>query len=36
MPQIDGTMLPVIAAANWTHLTTAWLENAHRAGGRAA
>jgi hypothetical protein len=35
-PQIDGTMLPVISAANWTRLTDSWLKNAHRAGGRSA
>jgi serine/threonine protein kinase len=35
-PQIDGTVLPVISAANWTRLTEAWLKNAHRAGGRSA
>ncbi len=33
LPQIDGTVLPVISAANWAHLTDPWLANAHRAGG---
>lgn len=36
MPQIDGTVLPVISAANWVSLTDSWLANAHRAGGRSA
>lgn len=36
MPQIDGAVLPVISSANWTRLTEAWLNNAHRAGGRTA
>jgi serine/threonine protein kinase len=35
-PQIDGNVLPVISAANWTRLTESWLKNAHRAGGRSA
>jgi hypothetical protein len=35
-PQIDGTVLPVISAANWARLTEHWLANAHRAGGRTA
>ena len=35
-PEIDGAILPVISAANWTRLTDPWLANAHRAGGRAA
>jgi serine/threonine protein kinase len=35
-PEIDGTILPVISAANWTRLTDPWLANAHRAGGRSA
>jgi serine/threonine protein kinase len=35
-PQIDGAILPVISAANWTQLTAPWLANAHRAGGRSA
>ena len=36
LPQIDGTVLPVISAANWARLTEPWLANAHRAGGRSA
>jgi serine/threonine protein kinase len=35
-PEIDGAILPVISAANWTRLTDPWLANAHRAGGRPA
>lgn len=35
-PQIDGSVLPVISAANWTRLTKSWLTNEHRAGGRNA
>jgi serine/threonine protein kinase len=35
-PEIDGSVLPVIANANWTRLTDPWLANAHRAGGRSA
>jgi len=36
LPVIDGVVLPVISAANCAWLTRPWLENAHRAVGRAA
>jgi hypothetical protein len=36
LPRVDGTVLPVISAANWARLTNAWLGNGHRAGGRSA
>jgi hypothetical protein len=32
MPRVNGTVLPVISAANWTRLSEAWIRNAHRAG----
>jgi len=35
-PEIDGAILPVISAANWTRLSESWVKNAHRAGGRSA
>jgi serine/threonine protein kinase len=35
-PRIDNVVLGVISGANWAHLTASWLQNAHRAGGRAA
>ena len=35
-PRIDDAVLGVISGANWAHLTQSWLQNAHRAGGRAA
>jgi serine/threonine protein kinase len=35
-PQIDSVMLPVVSAANWAFLTEAWINNAHRAGQKAA
>jgi hypothetical protein len=35
-PEIDGAVLPVISAANWTTLSATWIENAHRAGTRGA
>lgn len=35
-PRIDGTVLPIISAANWVRLTDPWLANAHRTGGRSA
>lgn len=30
-PMLDGVVLPVITAADWTHLPKSWLENRHRA-----
>ncbi len=36
LPRVDGTVLPVISAANWARLTDAWLGTGHRAGGRSA
>lgn len=35
-PRIGAAVLRVISGANWAHLTPLWLQNAHRAGGRAA
>ena len=35
-PRVDVAVLPVIAGSNWGRLTSPWLDNAHRAGGRAA
>ena len=36
LPRIDGTVLPVISAANWARLSPVWLANAHRTSGRSA
>ncbi len=36
MPQVDGSVLPVISAANWARLSPVWLDNTHRTGGRSA
>ena len=35
-PEIDGAILPVISAANWTRLTNPWLANVHGADDRSA
>jgi hypothetical protein len=32
LPLIDGKAVPLIGPAQWTPLSAAWLENAHRAG----
>jgi hypothetical protein len=35
-PHVDGAVLPVIASSNWARLSESWLDNAHRASGKAA
>src|SRR5262249_1632891 len=36
LPSIDGTVVPVIGTAQWEIIPDAWVQNAHRAGTRAA
>ena len=36
LPQIDGTVLPVVSAANWARLSEAWLRQRPSCGKRAA
>jgi serine/threonine protein kinase len=31
LPTLDGQPVPVLSAAQWTHLTGAWIQNKHRA-----
>jgi hypothetical protein len=32
LPDIDGTPVPVITSAQWSHIPQAWINNTHRAG----
>ncbi len=32
LPDVDGTPVPVITSAQWSHIPEAWINNAHRAG----
>jgi hypothetical protein len=36
LPSIDGTVVPVIGTTQWAIIPDAWVQNAHRAGTRAA
>ena len=36
LPRVDNAVLPVFSGANWAHVTETWINNAHRAGQRAA
>jgi serine/threonine protein kinase len=32
LPDVDGTPVPIISSAQWSHIPQAWINNAHRAG----